>query len=334
MLLCSASWIFNNMSSKLKKLQRRIFARLEWLPIALGFLIVPGLPRAGVLWLARAMGRIGAVCDRRGRSYAVANIDLVFPRHSAKRKRMILHGCYRNIARVLLDMFWFGRNSAARVRRWTSLSPAWKHYLELPGAKVIVTAHHGNWEMAAHVVVTSGHPLMSVGKPLGTVATTRRLNAFRRRLGQEIVLAEGAVLPLLRTLKKGRNIALLADQQLGPDEGGVWTDFLGTQALTAPTPAFFAQRVKGAVIGVAYLQARPDGSYRCVGPAIVPQVEGETLEALTQRITDASAAFIRRFPTQWLFAYKRWCDVPPGADPSRYPFYARPVRPPRHPPQG
>jgi len=314
------------MASQLKKLRRRIFARLEFIPIALGFLIVPRLPRGGVLWLARVMGRIASVCDRRGRRYAIANINLVFPRLSAKRKDLILLGCYRNIARVLLDLFWFGRDSEARVRRWTSLSPIWKHYLDRPCAKIIVTAHHGNWEMAAHVVVTSGYPLMSVGKPLGTPATTRRLNDFRRRLGQEIVLAEGAVLPLLRTLKKGKNIAVLADQHLAKDMGGVWADFLGLPALTAPTPAFFAQRVSGTLIGVAYLQARPDGSYRCATPVIVSQVEGESIEELTQRITDASSQLIRRFPTQWLFAYKRWCDIPSGADPAAFPFYARPVR--------
>jgi len=311
------------MASKLKKLRRRIFARLECVPIALGFLIVPGLPRRAVLWLARVMGNIACACDKRGKSYAIANINLVFPTLSEKRKRLILLGCYRNIARVLLDMFWFGRDSAERVRRWTSLSPIWKHCLDLPGAKIIVTAHHGNWEMAAHVVVTNGYPLMSVGKPLGTPATTRKLNDFRRRLGQEIVLAEGAVLPLLRTLKKGKNIAVLADQHLGASEGGVWTDFLGIPALTAPTPAFFAQRVKGSIIGVAYLQSRPDGTYRCAPPIIVPQVEGETMEALTQRITDASSKLIRRFPTQWLFAYKRWCDIPPEADAAAFPFYAK-----------
>ena len=311
------------MASKLKKLRRRIFARLECVPIALGFLIVPRLSRRAVLWLARVMGGVASVCDKRGRRYAVANINLVFPKLSEKRKRMILLGCYRNIARVLLDMFWFGYDSAERVRRWTSLSPIWKKYLDLPGAKVIVTAHHGNWEMAGHVVVANGYPLMSVGKPLGTPATTRKLNDFRRRLGQEIVLAEGAVLPLLRTLKKGKNIAVLADQHLGASEGGVWADFLGIPAMTAPTPAFFAQRVKGAIIGVAYLQSRPDGTYRCAAPIIVPQVEGETLEALTQRITDASTQLIRRFPTQWLFAYKRWCDIPPGADAGKFPFYAK-----------
>ena len=314
------------MASQLKKWRRRVFARLECVPIALGFWIVPRLPRGAVLWLARVAGGIASVCDRRGRSYAVANINLVFPRLSEKRKRLILIGCYRNIARVLLDMFWFSRDSAGRVKRWTSLSPVWAKYLDLPGAKVIVTAHHGNWEMAAHIVVTNGYPLMSVGKPLGTPETTRKLNAFRRRLGQEIVLAEGAVLPLLRTLKKGKNIAVLADQHLGRSEGGVWADFLGLPAMTAPTPAFFAQRVTGAIIGVAYLQSRPDGTYRCVTPIIVPQAEGETMEALTQRITDASSTLIRRFPTQWLFAYKRWCDIPPDADPSRFPFYARRVR--------
>ena len=310
------------MAIAFKKKWREIRSRLEWVPIAIAHAIVPHLSRRAVLTLARWAGFAGPFLDRRGARLAQANIDFVFPRLSVQRKRAILIGCYRNIARVMLDMFWFGKESAARVKAWTSLSADWKRYLDLPGPKVIVTAHHGNWEMAGHVVVSHGYPLMSVGKRLGSDDTTRRLNAFRARLGQEIVFADGAVMPLLRTLKKGNNIALLADQHLREREGGIWVRFLGHWALTAPTPAFFAQRVKQATIAVAYMQARPDGRYRCAMPIVVEQVPGESMQALTQRIADASSALIRRFPTQWLFAYARWKDVPENGSPADYPFYA------------
>lgn len=177
--------------------------------------------------------------------------------------------------------------------------------------------------MAGHAVVANGYPLMSVGKQLGSDATTEKLNAFRSRLGQQIILSEGALMPLLRTLKKGGNIALLADQYLNEAKGGIWTTFLGHPSLTAPSPAFFAQRIKKDVlIGVAYMQALPDGHYRSADPILLYPVEGESLEALTQRISDASSKLIRRFPTQWLYAYKRWRAIPEGADPKDFPFYA------------
>lgn len=312
------------LNHKWKLFYRKIFAAAEWPLIRFGFLVVSPLSRKGVLRLARVLACIGMFFDRRGRSYAEANILYVFPNLSEKRRRAILIGCYRNITRVLLDVFWFGRDSEARVRRWAPISDSWRTFLELEGPKVIVTAHQGNWEMAAHVVVTNGFPLMSVGKALGTERTIQQLNQFRARLGQEIVLSEGAVRPLLRTLKRGGNIALLADQHLSMREGGIWSVFLGHKGLTAPTPAFFAQR-SGATLGVGYLKARADGSYWPVPVIVFSPKKDESLEALTQRVSDASSRLIRRFPTQWLFAYKRWQDIPEGESAADYPFYARPI---------
>jgi KDO2-lipid IV(A) lauroyltransferase len=315
------------MAKKPKTFWRKIRATLESLPISLGLWTIPFLTRKQLLWLVKVMGSVASVCDRAGRSYAIANIDYVFPNLSAKRKKLILIGCYRNIARVLLDMFWFGQASLERVRTWVDLAPGWRATLDRPGPKIIVTAHHGNWEMAGHAVIAGGYTLMSVGKQLGSDATTEKLNAFRSRLGQQIILSEGALMPLLRTLKKGGNIALLADQYLNEAKGGIWTTFLGHPALTAPSPAFFAQRIKKDVlIGVAFMQARPDGHYRCVAPILLYPEEGESLEALTQRVSDASSKLIKRFPTQWLFAYKRWRAIPEGADPKDFPFYAQSVK--------
>lgn len=307
-----------------KRLWRWFYSHFEFLPILLGCWLIPPLPRSAVLWLANMGAALAPFFDRRGAQYARANINYLFPKASPRHKALILRGSYRNIVRVMLDMFWFDKRHPEKLSRWTSLSPVWHDFLEKSQPKVIVTAHHGNWEMAGHVVVSAGYPLMSVGKALGSAHTTEKLNRFRSRFGQEIVLSEGAVRPLLRTLRKGGNIALLADQHLSAREGGVWTNFMGHRARTAPTPAFFALRVPHSLIGVAYMQARPDGSYQCKTPIIIQPMPGETVERLTQRIVDASSQLIRRFPTQWLYQYKRWRDIPYNATPEEFPFYARP----------
>lgn len=312
------------MQKKAKTPWRGLRAQLERLPLSLALFTITYFTRRQVVGLARLLGWLGSLLDFQGRRLALTNIEYVFPGISEKRKQLILLGCYRNIARVLLDMFWFCRSDKERILTWVELSDEWRRGLETPGAKIIVTAHQGNWELAGHAVVANGYPLLSVGKDLGSKATTERLNAFRSRLGQEIVSSEGAILPILRTLRKGGNVALLADQYLNLNKGGIWSTFLGHPALTAPTPAFFAQRIKGDIrICVAFMQARPDGHYRCVPPLFIYPKEGETLEALTQRVSDASSRLIRRFPTQWLYAYKRWRGIPEGADPKDYPFYAR-----------
>jgi KDO2-lipid IV(A) lauroyltransferase len=309
-----------------RTLKQHLIARLEWLPIELGRLLLPRLSRSMLLRLIKVVAFIGMHVDRRSRRLAIENIRFVFPSLSEKRRHAILVGCFRNVTRVLFDMFWFGgHEGAARVMHWAPLAPSWKAVLELPGPKVMVSAHHGNWEMAGQIVAANGFPLMSVGKPLGTDATTRKLNAFRSRLGQELVSSDGAVVPLLRTLRKGKNIALLADQHLWDKDGGLWVEFLGHPAQLAPTPAFLAHRIPGCVITVAYLRARPNGSYVGFLSIISHRLENESIAAVTQRIADASSALIRRFPTQWLFAYRLWRDIPKGQDVSIWPTYALPV---------
>ncbi len=48
---------------------------------------IPYFSRKQILWLAKVLGRIASVCDRKGRRLAIANIDYVFPNLSAKRKK-------------------------------------------------------------------------------------------------------------------------------------------------------------------------------------------------------------------------------------------------------
>jgi KDO2-lipid IV(A) lauroyltransferase len=320
------------MSKAPKNLKQRLIARVEWLPIAFGCFLLPRLSRKMLLRLVRVTAVVGLFLDRKGRRFAVENIRFVFPKLSERRRYAILVGCYRNFTRVLFDMFWFGGpQGAERVRHWAPLTSHWRTFLELSGPKVIVTAHHGNWEIGGQIVVSNGFPLLSVGSPLGTPETTRKLNAFRSGLGQEIVSSEGAVAPLFRTLRKGKNIALLADQHLWHKKGGVWTQFLGHPAQLAPTPAFFARRIPGLHIGIAFLRARPDGTYWCSPPTVIEPGTEASIEGLTQQIADASAKLIRRYPTQWLFAYPLWRDLPLGCDGIGWPAYSRPQRQPLRP---
>jgi len=314
------------MAKKPKNVKQYLISKLQWLPITLGHLILPLLSRRMLLRLVKGVAFLGLLFDKRGRRLATENIAFVFPKLSKKRKHAILVGSYRSMTRVLLDLFWFSHADAKQVQQWAPLPPSWKSFLEKPGPKVIVTAHHGNWEMAGQIVVTHGFSLMSVGRPLGTEATTRKLNTFRSRFGQEIVLSDGAVMPLLRALHKGKNVALLADQHLATKKGGLWTTFLGHPAQLAPTPAFFAQQIKSPTIFVSYLQARPDGQYRGIPPIKVSCKEGESLEVITQRVADASSKLIRRFPTQWLFAYRLWRYIPLSDASSTWPAYSRPLR--------
>ncbi|MDD5708536.1 MAG: lysophospholipid acyltransferase family protein, partial [Kiritimatiellae bacterium] len=163
----------------------------------------------------------------------------------------------------------------------------------------------------------------SVAKRVGSEATTRRLNRVRRRMGQQIVMSEGAVRGMLRALRAREWVAILQDQYTDPYLGGLWVDFLGLPSAVSGAAARLALKT-GATVGVIYAHALSDGRYRCRLLGECAGRSDEDAQTLTQRLTVLLTGAIRRHPSQWLLMYKRWKRWPAGADYEHYPFYAAP----------
>jgi lauroyl/myristoyl acyltransferase len=70
-----------------------------------------------------------------------------------------------------------------------------------------------------------------------------------------------------------------------------------------------------------------DGSYRIYARPPVTEAGGEDESPLdvTRRVAGAIEREIRENPGKWLWMYKRWKHVPPGAAREGYPFYSTPV---------
>ena len=59
---------------------------------------------------------------------------------------------------------------------------------------------------------------------------------------------------------------------------------------------------------------------------IEPQ-DDDTEESLTQRMISAVEDIVRKWPEQYLWAYRRFQHIPPGEDRSRYPAYSEFAKP-------
>ena len=295
--------------------------------IALARVLLIHLSRRRILQISRLVGDLAFFLSRRHRMYATANIEVIFGTGlSKKRQRAIIRKHFRNTARVLLDLFWFSHDGRARLDRWSGIAPGLRSWLNAHPGAIIVTGHIGNWEVAGQTVVAHGYPLTSVAKHIGTAGTTQRLNRIRRRLGQKVVMADGAVRGLIRALQAGDFVALLLDQHVDPTQGGVWIDFFGLPAAVSSMPARLSQRFK-VPVGICIAQSLPDGRYCCHLLGVCETVDSDDPTSMTQAIMNVLATCIRRQPSQWLLAYKRWKRWPPGADSSQYPAYARPWTP-------
>jgi len=302
---------------------RALRVPFEWLAIGLGWAILPFLSRAGVLRLARLIADCGSAFDARGKAVCRANLRVMFPgRMTPHRERVIIRHAYRNMMRVLLNIFWMSRNTRARMAEQVIFKPGLFEEIKKNIPAVTVSAHVGNWEILSQACVVNGFPMMSVAKEIGSAGMTALLTRARATIGQEIVPVEGAVRPLFRALKTGKSIGLLIDQHTNVWDGGTWVTFFGLSSGISLVPFTLARKC-GVPIIFAWSRPLKDGRYRIEPGVILPPDPDAEDAARAQQIATAFERVIRRHPALWCINYRRWRYIRPGDDPARYPSYAK-----------
>ena len=300
--------------------------RIEvWLARA-GLVVIPSLPRRVVVGLARALGALGSLVPSRARAVGLANLDVAYGASiGARRKREILRQSFQTFTLLLIDTFWFTRDSEKRIARWVVFAPDAERIF-VPRRQVCVTGHFGNWEIIGQAVALRGHPLMSVATPLANPAVDELFNRMRRTTGQIVVPKRGAIRRLLGFLKDGGKVALLLDQNTKQSDGGVFMDFFGLPALVSPAGASLARRTRSEIL-LGFCLPRPDGTYlaefpRTIDSAALPGEDMKTaVDRLNREILAAIEERIRLHPGMWLWMYKRWKHRKPGTPRDRYPDY-------------
>lgn len=318
------------MGRRKQSVAKRFRRALEAPLMRLGMAVVPRLPRRVVLGLARLFGAAAYAGSARTRRLGLENLDLAFgAAKTAAEKRRILRESLRNFSLVMLDLLWFSRDSAARMKRWFEVAPNMEAAMVDPVARVGVTGHFGNWELTGRYWALKSRGLMSVAMPLKNPAVDEILRRAREMTGQQIVAREGALKKLVRFLRAGGTVGLLLDQNTSPEEGGMFVDFFGKPVAVSPAAGILAP-MTGAEIIFAYALPRLDGSYlgempHRIAPAEIAAMDRKTAaQELTRRITGFYEEAIRARPECWLWSYKRWRHIPAGTPPDGFPTYAKP----------
>ncbi len=296
---------------------------LEWFGIRVAQTLIPCLSALTVVRLADFISTLAPIFDRRGKKIAQANLRLMFGEQmTAARERVIIRRSYRTAMRTILNLFWLLRNTRKRILEQVEFTPETLEKIRHHQPAVMLSAHLGNWELVAQGGVANDIPIMCVAKQIGTPAMTDLLTRQRASIGQEIIPVEGAVRPLIRTLKGGKSVGLLIDQHMSAEEGGTCCTFFGLPVSVSMTPATLSRKLN---IPILFVWARPlkKARYRIECSDVFLPDPAISDPVRTQQLSDAIERVIRRHPSYWCLTYRRWRKIGPGEDPSLYPFYAR-----------
>ncbi len=298
----------------------------EYVALVFGLGWIPFLPRPAVLFLARLCGFIGFRFSKKLRQVSLENLRLVFGDSlSPEEKNALLRRCYRHFALLVLDIIWFTRNPAERMAKWITWDASTDSLFKKE-AQLLLTAHYGNWETVGQAFAACGQPIFSVAAPLKNKPVDDLFVRLRQKTGQKIIPQQGAARKLLQGLKSGAKLAVLLDQNTRPRDGGIFVDFFGLPVPVSSAPAALAVKT-GAPVITAVCVPDDQGVYTVtVHDVLKSNSDAENPVAdLTGRMTRSMESVIRSRPEYWCWMYKRWHYIPEGADPARFPAYARPV---------
>jgi KDO2-lipid IV(A) lauroyltransferase len=293
--------------------------RLEFLALGFVFLLGRFLPRRFFVWLGAGIG--GFVHDvlKIRRDVTRANLHAALPDLAEEEVASLARKVYAQLGSSILEFAALPGMDAGDLRDGVEVENL--HIVDELMAQgrgiMFVTPHFGSWELFGASFVAQGYPTTFFVKRQKNPLVADLQDDIRRKAGIEIVTeGPGVARGVLRTLKQGRLLGILPDQDAR--RHGVFVEFLGRPASTFKGAAFFAARA-GVPIVPGFVRRMPDGNH--VGTILPPIEPDPTHEQeaevfrLTQLFTDTMTEWILKYPEHYFWVHRRFKSTPPDPVP-------------------
>ncbi len=310
-----------------KKIRHVFYVVFEFIVVGMMRIVIPRLSRCTEKKLAVGLGNFLFVFGGSSKRIALANLDIVYKtKKTPIEKKAIMKAAYRHAALVMLDYFWFSRETFKRLDAFCRVeSDEVNQWISGTSPGIFVTAHIGNWELAGQYVASRGRAMWSVYRPIGTRKTLRTLLDFRKATGQKVIARDGAMVGMLRALHSNGLVALVLDQHTEVIDGGVYVDFFSLPATFSNSPGVLAKRLGVPICVVCAIHDAVSDQYVLKSYDVISahDIADMSPEAIPARIAKGISTMILDNPEQWLWGYRRWKRYRAQDDPDKFPFYAK-----------
>ncbi|MBA2340453.1 MAG: lysophospholipid acyltransferase family protein [Pyrinomonadaceae bacterium] len=277
------------------------------------------LPRSVSVKTGQAVGSIAHTFLPRLRRHAEINLKIAFPEMDDAARQRIIRGTFKNLGRLLGEVSQFPRFNPANISSVTLFdkddNETFRRIQREGRGIILLTGHIGAWELLAYAQSIEGNPISFLARPIDNPLVNRLVTDYRTRYGNRILEKRGSAREVLRTLKSGGMVGILADLN-STREAGVFCDFFGVQACTTSSIATLALRTGATVFPVYIVWDEKAQIHKLYGGQPVETVETGDFEndvkMNTARYTKVIEDIIRRYPEQWLWIHRRWRTRPEG----------------------
>lgn len=294
-----------------------------WQRLVVGAMIhatagIQALSRPAALRFGDNLGKLAYRVAGRQRRRCLANLHLAYgdeltPAQRDSQTRQV----FRHFGRAIVEFLRAPARSTTALSQLISCD-GWEHVeaaLHRGKGIVLVTGHLGNWELLGRWLATVQKvPLTVVAREPDNPALATYIRSMRENAGFTVLSKGESARGLLRALRRGEAILILADQS----SSDVFAPFFGIPAGTAAGPATLAMHSRAALVPICCVET-PEHTFHVTCFPPLPITDGTTTSAaiasedrqcavqrITARMNQVLETIVRQYPEQWLWLHNRW----------------------------
>jgi Kdo2-lipid IVA lauroyltransferase/acyltransferase len=248
------------------------------------------------------------------RGVAERQIAAAFPELTAEEVAELARRSYESLGRTSIETATLPGTPREELLRRFERVEGWD-LLEAARAEgkgvIIVTGHLGNWEYGGAYVAARGMPFDAVTRGMANPLFDAYIRRTRAEIGFEVIHDAEAVRRTPRSLKEGRVIAMVCDQD-GLNLASSFVPFFGRPAKTPRGPAVFALRLGVPLIFAASVR-EPSGNYALLLSRLPVSPTGDRdadIESIVLAYTQRLEGYVRQYPDQYFWQHRRWRRQP------------------------
>jgi KDO2-lipid IV(A) lauroyltransferase len=273
------------------------------------------LPRNSAIALAGFLGKLSYFSIAPARRKTKENLKLAFGKEiSENRLKEIACQVFVNLGKNVADAVRLRKTRWEDVEMITEIDGLEYFDTAYRAGKGVIgfTGHISNFELMAAYFSLRGYKLSVIGREVYDPRLNRLLVKNRESVGLRNIPSSAGVKPLLRVLRSGEFLGILADQDSSRVRG-VFINFFGRPARTPVGPVLLAYKTGSPIVPMAIVRKERNRYKIIVKPpvelACSDNREKDIADTL-HKCSDALESIIREYPDQWLWMHDRWKSQP------------------------
>lgn len=272
------------------------------------------IPIKAALVIGGLVGRLGFWLVWKYRDLAISNLRHAFPGKSRLEIKRLAAKVFENLGKIAVELVNFPKINKFNIDNFIRIENAGILEGELKKGRgvILLTAHFGNWEMLALTTRVKGYPGSAIGRRLYFHKYDQYLNSLRKIHDVNVIYRDQSPRSILKVLRAGKIIGMLADQDVDSVEG-VFVDFFGRPAYTPIGPAALAMASGASIVPAFMVRIESDKHVMMIDkPVEITDTGNKEADLLTntKRWSDIVESYIRRYPDQWVWMHRRWKTRP------------------------